>query len=137
MAMAILSYGSQLTVFCLALCLASTAEAQVDLDQGKTAGQLFASDCAVCHKSPQSVARARWVSGLESFLREHYTSNSESAAALSAYLKALTRSKSGAVTGTRQTMQPETTRNDFIEEDIPRPPVDIPMPSMDVRPNHR
>lgn len=59
-----------------------------NLDAGKSAAQLFASDCAICHKSPQGLARAAGLLGLESFLREHYTVSRQSAAALGDYLKA-------------------------------------------------
>jgi hypothetical protein len=59
-----------------------------NLDAGKSAAQLFASDCAICHKSPQGLARAGGLLGLESFLREHYTASRQSAAALAGYLKA-------------------------------------------------
>jgi hypothetical protein len=71
----------------LALAVATSAGAQGNLDQSKTAAQLYASACATCHKSPQSVSKTKWVFGLESFLREHYTSSRESAAILAAYLK--------------------------------------------------
>jgi hypothetical protein len=57
-----------------------------DFSAGKTAAQLFASDCSACHKSPAGLAKGRSVSSLTSFLREHYTTKSESAAALAAYL---------------------------------------------------
>ncbi|MGB8613224.1 MAG: hypothetical protein WCD60_16545, partial [Pseudolabrys sp.] len=50
------------------------AETQETLGRGKTPAQTFASDCAVCHKSPQGLAKS--ASGL------HYTSSRESAAAL-------------------------------------------------------
>jgi hypothetical protein len=59
-----------------------------NLDAGKSAAQLFASDCAICHKSPQGLARAAGLLGLESFLREHYAVSRQSAAALGDYLKA-------------------------------------------------
>ena len=72
----------------LALICASVAAAQGNLDQGKSGAQLYASACASCHKSPSSPSSARWFFGLESFLREHYTSSRESAALLAAYLKA-------------------------------------------------
>ena len=57
-----------------------------DFTAGKTAAQLFASDCAACHKSPGGLARRQTVSSLTSFLREHYTTKAASAAALAAYL---------------------------------------------------
>src|ERR1051326_4863486 len=71
----------------LAFAFASSAAAQGNLDQGKSAAQLYASACATCHKSPPSASNSRWLFGLESFLREHYTSSRESAAILAAYLK--------------------------------------------------
>lgn len=57
-----------------------------DLTAGKTAAQLFASDCAACHKSPGGLAKGQSASALTSFLREHYTTKPASAAALAAYL---------------------------------------------------
>jgi hypothetical protein len=57
-----------------------------DFSAGKTAAQLFASDCSACHKSPAGLAKGQSVSSLTSFLREHYTTKAESAAALAAYL---------------------------------------------------
>jgi mono/diheme cytochrome c family protein len=48
--------------------------------------QLFVSDCSACHKSPAGMAKGRSVSSLTSFLREHYTTNRESAAGLASYL---------------------------------------------------
>jgi cytochrome c553 len=77
--------GVRLAFGFLALTIAGSAEAQGDLDQGKSAAQLFASACATCHKSPQSVSKTKWFFGLESFLREHYTSSSESATILATY----------------------------------------------------
>jgi hypothetical protein len=64
---------------------AAPAMAQ-DFSAGKTAAQLFASDCAACHKSPGGLAKGQSVSALTSFLREHYTTKTESAAALAVYL---------------------------------------------------
>jgi len=122
--------GVALAIGCLALCVASTARAQGDLDQGKTGAQLYASACAACHKSPQSVSHTTWFFGLESFLRQHYTSSSESAAVLAAYLKAQdkpsTESQRAAVAKRMSQARPaEPTPSEF-GEDIPRPPADIP-----------
>lgn len=114
----------------LALAFARSADAQGDLDQGKSAAQLYASACASCHKSPQSVTRTKWIFGLENFLRQHYTASSESAAVLAVYLKvqekASTGSPSSYVAGhTSQTKFTAATVNEFGEE-IPRPPANIP-----------
>jgi hypothetical protein len=114
----------------LALAVASSAEAQGNLDQGKTAVQLYASDCAMCHKSPQSVSNTKWFFGLESFLRQHYTSSRESAAVLAAYLKEQDRlsaesQRDRVARHTSQASSSQPTTGNF-EEDIPRPPADIP-----------
>ncbi|MGB8102929.1 MAG: hypothetical protein WCF47_01535, partial [Pseudolabrys sp.] len=54
-----------------ALCLVGGARAQESLDRGKSPTQLFASDCSACHKSPQGLAKAGGMFGLDSFLRTH------------------------------------------------------------------
>lgn len=66
-------------------CASAAATAQ-DLTAGKTPAQLFHSDCAECHRSPGSVAGIRDVHALAAFLREHYTTKSETAGALAAYV---------------------------------------------------
>jgi hypothetical protein len=62
------------------------AHAQTDIDQGQTPAQIFASDCATCHKSPRGLAAGKGSLMLRSFLTEHYTSNKDQAAALAAYV---------------------------------------------------
>jgi hypothetical protein len=61
------------------------AGAQENLDSGKSAAQLFASDCAICHKTPQSLKHAG-APNLVEFLRQHYAASRESATAIAAYL---------------------------------------------------
>jgi hypothetical protein len=85
--MTMLGHGFRLTISSLALCVASSAGAQGDLDQSKTAAQLYASNCATYHESPASVRNTKSVSEFERFLSQHYTSNRESAANLAAFLK--------------------------------------------------
>jgi len=122
--------GIRLGVGFLALALASSAGAQGNLDQGKTGAQLYASACATCHQSARSVSKTKWFFGLESFLRDHYTSSSESAAILAAYLKGQQKSSADAQRnlGVRQMSQvkPSEPTPSGFEEDIPRPPADIP-----------
>lgn len=89
--MTMVSRGIRLAVGVLALAFAGAAGAQENLDQGKSGAQLYASDCAICHKSPQKLGSAGGIFGLESFLREHYTASRESAAVIAAYLKAVER----------------------------------------------
>lgn len=71
------------------LILGVPLRAQENLDLGKTPAQLFASDCAICHKSPQGLAaKGGGILGLESFLRQHYTASRETAAAIASHLRA-------------------------------------------------
>ena len=97
-----LSRGIPLAVASLALCVASSAGAQENLDKNKTGAQLYASICADCHKSPQSVTTAPGIFGLESFLREHYTASKEAAAAVAGYLRAMDTGPAGPARATRR-----------------------------------
>lgn len=85
------SRAIRLAVAALALALADSAGAQENLDQGKTGAQLYAADCAICHKSPRGMAGTGGIFGIQSFLRQHYTVSRESAAAIAAYLEAVDR----------------------------------------------
>jgi hypothetical protein len=62
--------------------------AQDDLNRGRTAAQLFASDCAECHRNPRALDR-RDPGTLTNFLRLHYTASRDNARALAAYLISL------------------------------------------------
>jgi hypothetical protein len=80
---------SALIIGFVAACAIVPARAE-DLTAGKTPAQLFRSDCGACHRSPNGLVRERGdVSGVAAFLREHYTTNTESAAALAAYVSGL------------------------------------------------
>jgi hypothetical protein len=57
-----------------------------DINVGRTPAQVFATDCGVCHKSAQGLARDRSPNALISFLRQHYTTGIQQAGALAAYL---------------------------------------------------
>src|SRR3954452_21519461 len=65
------------------------APAQEDLNRGKSPTQLFASDCADCHRSPRALGKRDNASALADFLRVHYTASRESAAAIANYLVSL------------------------------------------------
>jgi hypothetical protein len=64
----------------------ATARAQVNIDQGKTAADIFQNDCATCHKSARGLADGKNSLMLSSFLREHYTASRDQASALAAYV---------------------------------------------------
>src|SRR5471030_276454 len=87
MVMKLLNRGIGLAIGALALGIAGGAGAQENLDQGKSAAQLFASDCAICHKTTAGLSKGRLL-GLDGFLREHYTASRESAAAIANYIQA-------------------------------------------------
>jgi hypothetical protein len=66
----------------LALSLASQgAQAQSNLDAGKSPAQIFADTCSACHKSPREIKRTS-----AAFMREHYTTGMKEATAMAAYL---------------------------------------------------
>jgi hypothetical protein len=75
-----------------------------DFTAGKTPAQLFRSDCGECHRSPNGLAKNADVQSLASFLSEHYTTKSETAAALAAYVSGF--SSSGRNRGTGATTPP-------------------------------
>jgi hypothetical protein len=58
------------------------AHAQSNLDAGKSAEQIFADTCAMCHATPHRLRAAS-----EQFLRKHYTTGVRQAAAMAAYLE--------------------------------------------------
>jgi len=72
-----------------AAALGGQALAQENLDAGKSPAQLYASDCAICHKSAQGLSKGAGIFGLSSFLRQHYTSSRESASAIAAYVESI------------------------------------------------
>ena len=127
-----------LVIGSLALFIASSAGAQENLDRGKTAAQLYATDCAICHKSPQSITTAPGLFGLESFLREHYTASRESAASIAAYLKGMEKPsarlrRGQAAIRMRQRKSSEPVPGESNERGL-RPPANIPRPSANIRP---
>ena len=85
--MSVFRDGMRVLLIAAAVLCAVPAAAQESLEAGKTAPQIFASDCAACHKGPQGLARMSSYS-LPQFLSQHYTSSRETANALAAYLQA-------------------------------------------------
>ncbi len=70
----------------LAGLLPGSARAQVNIDAGKSAAEIYSSDCATCHKTPRGLAAGKNSLMLSSFLREHYTASRDQASALAAYV---------------------------------------------------
>jgi hypothetical protein len=63
-----------------------------NLDAGKPASQIFAEVCATCHRSPRELKANPGTS----FLREHYTTGSDMASIMSAYLSSAGSDSRGA-----------------------------------------
>ncbi len=75
------------TIGLVAMLAPAMAHGQTNLDQGKSASQIFAAACAECHKAaPRGLAKGRNSAALTDFLREHYTTSRDQAAALAAYV---------------------------------------------------
>jgi hypothetical protein len=69
-------------------CFAAVpAQAQAqNLEAGKSPSQIFAGTCTACHKSPRGLLKTVPAGSLPGFLREHYTTSSDMAGLLSAFL---------------------------------------------------
>lgn len=89
--MMFLDRGIRQAVVVLALIGVAPAAAQENLYANKTPAQIFATDCSMCHKQAQSLAKAGGPLGLgiESFLRSHYTASRESAGLMARYIQSL------------------------------------------------
>ena len=77
---------SVLTLALLAAFAPGIGRAQTNIDQGKSASQIFASACVDCHKAPRRLARGKNSWALTEFLSGHYTTSRDQAAALAAYV---------------------------------------------------
>jgi hypothetical protein len=61
------------------------ADAQ-NLEAGKPPSQIFSSTCSLCHKSSRGLLKSVAPGSLPGFLRQHYTTSTDMAAAMSAYV---------------------------------------------------
>jgi hypothetical protein len=79
---------SSAAVMLLIGCFAAVpAQAQAqNLEAGKSPSQIFAGTCTACHKSPRGLLKTVPAGSLPGFLREHYTTSSDMAGLLSAFL---------------------------------------------------
>lgn len=72
-------------VFALGCIGAIPATAQ-NLEAGKPPSQIFSSTCSLCHKSSRGLLKSVSPGSLPGFLRQHYTTSTDMAAAMSAYV---------------------------------------------------
>jgi mono/diheme cytochrome c family protein len=78
-------WGRLAALAVMALAASVPAGAQ-NLDQGKSAAKLFADSCAACHRSARGLAKGRFRLTLYMFLKDHYSTGSDTAWALASYL---------------------------------------------------
>ncbi len=71
---------------------------------GKSAAEIYASDCATCHKTPRGLADGKNSLTLAEFPGEHYTASGNQASALAAYVLAA----GGAEPAPKQSRTPST-----------------------------
>jgi mono/diheme cytochrome c family protein len=91
--------------------LAGSAAPAQNLDEGKSATQLFANSCAACHRGAPGLARGRSRAALYQFLQEHYATSSNTAAQLATYLAAVDIKRSGRSRATAgKPLRPATSR---------------------------
>jgi hypothetical protein len=100
------------------------AQAQTNIDQGKSPAEIFANDCATCHKSARGLANGRGSSGLASFLVEHYTASKDQAAALAAYVMGAGGGEAAPARGPKPGAAPD--RNRASAEPPPSRPAEKP-----------
>jgi hypothetical protein len=58
----------------------------IDLNEGNSPAQMFASTCSVCHQGGGGLAKGRSAGDLARFLRQHYTTGQQQATALAGFL---------------------------------------------------
>jgi hypothetical protein len=104
------------TVACLAAAFLQipAADAQGNIDAGKTPAQIFGDTCAGCHRSARELRRAS-----ASFLRSHYTAGSDEAAAMANYLAGVGGSEPRSSTAAQS--QPKRPPGDVAKQPV-RPP---------------
>jgi len=78
-------WGRLAALAIVALAAAVSARAQ-NLDEGKSAAKLFGDSCASCHRSAKGLAKGRFRLTLYMFLKDHYSTGSDTAWALASYL---------------------------------------------------
>jgi len=74
------------TVTLLIGCFMAIPVRAQNLEAGKSPAQIFAGTCNACHKSPRGLLKTVQAGSLPGFLRQHYTTSSEMASLLSAFL---------------------------------------------------
>jgi len=101
------------------LVMATTNASAQNLDKDKSGPKLFAASCAECHRSARGLAKGRFSITLSYYLRQHYTSSSESAQTLTAYLQSVD-------TPPRSKARKPLPATASASTSVPRPPASVP-----------
>jgi hypothetical protein len=96
------------TVTLLIGCLAAIPVRAQNLEAGKSPSQIFSGTCSACHKGPRGLLKSVPAGSLPGFLRQHYTTSSEMASQLSAFL--ISNGATDTRVGSRPTQQPKDAR---------------------------
>ena len=96
------------TVTLLISCLAAIPVRAQNLDAGKSPSQIFSGTCSACHKGPRGLLKSVPAGSLPGFLRQHYTTSSEMASQLSAFL--ISNGATDTRVGSKPTQQPKDAR---------------------------
>ncbi len=124
------------TVTLLFGCLAAIPVRAQNLEAGKSPSQIFSGTCTACHKGPRGLLKTVPPGSLSGFLRQHYTTSSEMASQLSAFLIA-----NGAATpdprGAKPTQQAKDAKQAAPEQldRHGRPIRPAPAPAQEARPD--
>jgi hypothetical protein len=98
---------------------AGSAQAQSNLDAGKSPAQIFSDTCNACHRSARELKQTS-----PGFLRDHYATGAREAAAMAAYLATV-----GSDPRAVQQRRPPTLgagQSAATESSVPRPPQTTP-----------
>jgi len=112
----------------LAALQVSAAQAQGNIDAGKTPAQIFSDTCSACHRSARDLRRAS-----ASFLRAHYTAGADEANAMANYLAGLGGGDPRAATPPAQPKRPPAD----IARQPPRQPAEPPKSAQQQQPKGR
>ena len=123
--------GRNLAWLIIILALTGSPVQAEDLDHDKSAAKLFSDTCASCHRSARGLAKGRFSLTLWFFLKQHYTSSSASAQALTAYLQSADAPRPKSQRTAAKSRPPATKASEpsartTTSAASPRPPVSVP-----------
>jgi hypothetical protein len=128
------------TVMLLVGCFAAIPVQAQNLEAGKSPSQIFAGTCSLCHKTSRGLLKTVPPGTLPGFLREHYTTSSDMASLLSAFL--ISNGANDTRFGGSQSKQGKDAKPEVnpasLSEQVDRPgrrPRSVAVPQEDLRPD--